>query len=75
MLNRVSCFLTRLNAVEDLMNVQAVTNEARAIMKSLPDLERILRRFVYGKMLSSSYPVIVLVIRLMELYSTSLRSK
>ena len=74
-LNRVYYFLTRLNAVEDLMNVQSVTKEARAIMKSLPDLERILRRFVCAKMLSISFPVILLVIPLVELYSTSLMRK
>lgn len=34
----------RLDAVEDLMNIPSLISEARTVMKSIPDLERILRR-------------------------------
>ena len=37
-------FSQRLDAVEDLMNNDGVLNDVRGIMRTIPDLDRILRR-------------------------------
>lgn len=39
----------RLNAVEDLMKIADVVESACEMMKKLPDLERLLNKFVFFK--------------------------
>ena len=43
-LHTINSFSQRLDAVEDLMSRHSLVSDAKEILRSLPDLERLLRK-------------------------------